>query len=405
MPSTNNFLELYCRFESSGNETDYGEGVVAARFIGVRKSDFTRSAFEEGITAYTLDIVESDLASISPGRRVDEFLHKINRCIEHESCTSCYAAKNDWFLITFKQGGKSYIYKTFADSAPSFVSFESINPVMGFDLPDFPTFTESHWSSPGEVQYECFGFEVGQGMATLICDNQNGFLIDAGAGTPITRKQYLAPGGLTKNDLTAKVKDLEIQFVLSHGDGDHWRLLAWDSNLRGRVARYIVPKGVKPVALFDKLVKGKVFSLSPKRGGKASFALGNNQTLDLLRTAPPNPTANNDGIIAVFSSDNQNALIPGDCVYSDMQSDKNNNVSILINHAYAAIVVPHHGAAESANSVPNASGGSSAIAFFSAGNHKTWKHPSASSVINHTNKGYSDHQNTNPTGITAVPLL
>jgi beta-lactamase superfamily II metal-dependent hydrolase len=410
MATIDDFDEFYCRFESSENQSDYGEDLVAARFIGVRKFEFSKESFEKGVTAYTLDIVESDSGPMFANPQEFETRRSINvtfdhlgLCDEHQSCPTCHKANDKWFRVVFKHGGNSYIYPTFGDSEPRFVSLMSITQVKGPDLPSFPLFSESDWRSFGEGHYQCLGFEVGQGMATLICNDRNGFLIDAGAGTPIKRENYLA-GKLSKNDLITEVANLEIHFVLSHGDADHWRLLGWDDKLRGQVTKYIVPDGVKPVALFDKVVKGQVVELSPTSGGMTSFVLGNNQSVRLYRTAPHAPTSNNDGIIVVFNSGDQKALIPGDCVYSEMMKDT--NCSMLLQNTYAAIVVPHHGDDASANNVPNASSGSHhAVAFFSAGNHATWDHPRQTSLDRHDALGYRNHQNKYPTGINAVTLL
>lgn len=61
MDDERDLQKLFCRFESSGDEADYGDSQVAARFVGVRKSEFSHDAFHQGITAYTLDIVAVDL--------------------------------------------------------------------------------------------------------------------------------------------------------------------------------------------------------------------------------------------------------------------------------------------------------------------------------------------------------
>lgn len=406
MAITDNFDELYCRFESSDNQSDYGEDLVVARYIGVRKFEFSAEAFEKGVTAYTLDIVESDSGpELAPPQeiRTQRRLSMTGQYHDPQSCPKCHKTNDKWFRVAFMQGGNSYFYPTFGDSEPRFVSLMSITPVKGPDLPNFPLFSEPDWSSLGEGHYKCLGFEVGQGMATLICNDHNGFLIDAGAGTPIKRANYLA-GKLSNNDLLTEVANLEINFVLSHGDADHWRLLGWDDKLRGQVKRYIVPDGVKPVALFDKVVKGQVVELSSISGWMTSLALGNNQSLRLYRTAPHAPTSNNDGIIVVFHSGNQKALIPGDCVYSEIMNDA--NCKMLAQDVYSAIVVPHHGDDASSNNVPKASSESHhAVAFFSAGNHATWNHPRQTSLDSHNAQGYRNHHNKYPTGINVVTLL
>lgn len=406
MKKEQDFVTLYCRFESAGDEADYGEGQVLARFIGVHNNEFTDEAFIQGITAYTLDILTTDLDKQQSHSRD---LLQLTCGHGWPSCSICSERVRDtWFEVTFRNGGASYIYPTFGEEYPRFVSFVAIKQISGAPtLPVLPSYVPPDAEENRSGDYACYGYEVGQGMATLICNKRDGFLIDAGAGTPIKRDNYLRKK-LTTNELLDRVRELpkgSLQFILSHGDADHWRLLSWDSELRDHIKNYVIPHGTNPVAFFDKVVNGNVLELKTPR---TPIQLGFAEELNLYRTAPARPTSNNDAIIAIFSRNGRKVLIPGDCVYSNMMRDTNQGVVALVSDEYDAVVVPHHGDDESAEEVPPPQSPKS-IAFFSAGNHPTWDHPrqgsrDAHAQVNHGH-GYSNHENKLPTGINEINLL
>ena len=238
----------------------------------------------------------------------------------------------------------------------------------------------------------------------MVYNDSEGFLLDAGAGTPIKRAQYQnKSSGLPYNDLKNLAASRKLRFFLSHGDSDHWRLLAWDKELRDRVTEYVVPHGLELIPFFDKKIRTQVRELS---ADLQPLHLEPSANLNFYRTKPPKPTSNNNGLVAVFEKNGDRVLIAGDCVYNEMLNDNNLSVASLVskNSGYKAVVVPHHGDEHSAVHVPLGTPGG-AKAFFSAGDHPTYAHPRASSVKKHEKACYTKLVNKNPLGIREVPLI
>ncbi|MGH8109974.1 MAG: hypothetical protein ACREO1_14800 [Arenimonas sp.] len=384
--------ELFCKLDALDAESEYGE-TPSARLIGVGSKDFNVEAFSEGITAYTIEIPLREI----PSEISEEF------CPKSSDCNNCASQLDKWIKVTFLNiaGEDSYLFPTFDATEPARISVESMSFENGFTLPQFPIYSPQIVFE-SNANWTCSSFEVGQGMSSLIYSDTDALLIDAGAGTPIKRSAYIN-GMLTKNDLLSLVQTRNVTFILSHGDADHWRMLGWDSSIRARIREYVVPHNMRQITFFDKTVKPWVRQCS----GDVQLALGNQTTIGVLRTVPTQgrATSNNDGIVILFEKNSKRVLIAGDCVYSELSRDTNTSVAKLNNNAYEAIVVPHHGDLASAVGVPNAARPGASIAFFSAGNHLSYQHPTPKSISSHTNAGFKNVVNKHSTGIVEHILL
>lgn len=382
--------QLFCRIEAFDVEREFGEG-NCTRFVGVEQAFFLAQQFASGVKTFVLDVT-GEIANSS-----------VEICVKHDDCPSCYAIRDRWYEVSYtceyaKGEENGSIVSTFGETAGQEVRVTRIRQVDGPDLPPFPEY-EQPVTISWDASWRCTGFEVGQGMASAIHNSHRVFLMDAGAGTPITRKSYAA-GTLTRYGIRELVAGKEVEFILSHGDDDHWRLLRWDPGLVKSVKRFIVPKGNVPLAFYDIAIASKVFEISSHR----TIGLTTASSIRLLRTKPAKPTSNNDCIVVSFVRDGVRLLFPGDCVYLNLACDNDPDVRQLTCLSYRAVVVPHHGDECSAKSVPVADSASS-VAFFSAGCHLRYQHPTAISRKTHKEAGYTEALNKYPSGITPFILL
>lgn len=386
---TNGAHEFLCRLDNVDASMEYGEG-TCLRLIGARPRDIETLEIGEGINTFSVDIGPSDWVRTW-----------LRLCGTPDSCDMCYKCFGAWIRVTGRENreGPSFFYPAFGLDAPTRFEVTSLEVVNGPAIPPFPA-----WRPPSELdrnsQYTLVSFNVGQGMASLVYNDRQGFLLDAGAGTPIKRPGYPT---LTTNDLAHLCKGKALKLILSHGDSDHWRLLAWDDVLRDAIDEIIVPSGMRSIAFFDKRVKHKTRQLS----GDERVDLGGACELCLHRSRPLHLTSNNDGLVSIFRKEGEQALVPGDYVYREMTRDGNPAIGRLPGESTKAVVVPHHGDEASANDVPPAAPG--AIAFFSAGDHAGYQHPKAVAVQKHLAAHYTLHGKTSasppPVAITVVPLL
>ncbi|MBB4277750.1 hypothetical protein [Rhizobium mongolense] len=376
---------LFCKLELGAAIPDYGAGSTCVFLTGVRQADFNESAFDKGVEAY---IVEADIE-----------LSKLGLC-DDEECFCRTKLQGDWIKLTLASddNGQTWVYRAFLGGPPERFNVLNIEIVSGPQLPDFPDSSDVEFEGGASAPYGLSGFEVGQGMASLVYNSSFGYLVDAGAGTPISRPNYLLPSFVS--DLLTLLNTRTSKFFLSHADSDHWRMLVWDGRIETRVSEFFVPNGMKPLVFFDVTVKSRTRRWSAPH---ISVPLYSGQQLQIMRTAPAHPTSNNDGLILLFEDGAELGLLPGDCVYDEIVADANSRVSSLAGMSYTAIVVPHHGDAASARSVPLSSAASKA--FFSAGNHTRFLHPTLASTSAHSAAGYTNLVNKTPTYIREVPLM
>lgn len=383
--------DFFCRMDRHGALQEYGDG-PCTKFVGVLPAQFSAERFEEGVSTYTIDIPQGLADNLMGGHT--------GFCQRVDDCDFCYRTEGTWFRVSYRalDQGESHVYPSFGTGAPLALAIRQITPVPGFIPPQFPSFTGR--SPKPSASWKCSAFEVGQGMSAIIYSDSHAYLFDAGAGTPIKRDAYIKKQ-LTNYDIQQIVQGRKVTFVLSHGDSDHWRMLGWDPQLAQAIDEFVVPAGMKGIPFFDVTVKSRVRQCA---GPHVTIPLGPNAALNIYRTAPGSATSNNDGLVSVFERGRELALFPGDCVYAEFRNDGNPAVRALAHRSYKALVVPHHGDVASANCIPS-SGVVNPSAFFSAGNHAYYKHPTQQSLDGHTNAGYSILQNTQPTGISEVALM
>lgn len=298
-----------------------------------------------------------------------------------------YSTKNQkWYRLEVQWNGAKkdgYAFKTFSDEAPRYFQLiscksaaQNIKPSPPPRYPLSQLVLKPGPSANSPSDWVLSAFHVGQGMCSLITNGESGVLLDLGAGTPITRPRYLRETGFS-NELRMAIKPLKnLDLVLSHADQDHWRILAWDSEIRKKIATIFVPEGAKPLAFKDPSIVKKIVEI-----GDLDICFSDRSHLDIFRSAPGSSDDNSECLVCVFASNNKRALIAGDYVYERFLTDKHPRIKNLHNLDFDAVVVPHHGDAASAKKIVKAR--SDGVAFFSAGDHKRYKHPTVESRDQH----------------------
>lgn len=125
-----------------------------------------------------------------------------------------------------------------------------------------------------------------------------------------------------------------------------------------------------------------------KEANRLTFSLSAGSRIEVYRSKPSRNDDNGHCLISTFENKGKKALIAGDYVYDRFRTDANSDVKALVNEEFDAVVVPHHGDDESAFGIFKARDG--AVAFFSAGDHKGFGHPTATSRDNHILANYRE---------------
>jgi hypothetical protein len=81
-------------------------------------------------------------------------------------------------------------------------------------------------------------------------------------------------------------------------------------------------------------------------------------------------------------------LLSGDFVYERMSRDRNRAIASMTRDRYDAVVVPHHGDEASSAQVVAPRQPLQSKAFFSAGTHTGYGHPTPASVESHRRKNF-----------------
>lgn len=410
---------FYCQVDTYLATKDYLRKGRCVRLIGVDESDYGRlekGQVDEGINTFVLDI---DLWTFI--LKTDSRLWNTPKpwqATEIRRIEDSLQPRAPWLKITadLSKHGRNYFYPTFSTAVPSYFSVTGVQYVRTPKLP--PTATtpaqlqdfrnesalvrRAPRSTPGSSQPEFVAFHVGQGMCSMLHDTHCGVLFDAGAGAPITRGAYL--GGKLTNDLKTLVTGLKkvSYMVLSHFDHDHWRMLAWDEDLLNKVGTIVVPDMVnlqgRNLAFFDVKVVKKV-----KKASSFHIPIDTGTDIHGHRSTPSKSDSNGECLVCIVKLAGRFGLVPGDYVYSRMHSDKSSIINGLAIVTYGAVIVPHHGDMESAKRVPKSAPGG--VAFFSAGTHSAWLHPSPASEANHKSAGYTVIQDNTQGHIVKRKLL
>ena len=400
----------FCQIDSYQATKDYLRNGRCIRLFGVESVEFSNQAFEDGVTTFVIDIDYWEFCIRTLGLKHAGLLTK-RACESIDNRAENLEHRNIWYRVQveFCERASGYVYRAFSEEKERYFKLKSIESLpttpesSNFcalpkeSLNPLPTFLTSIVpSKPTSVlsnnHFVFETFHVGQGMCSLVHNGHMGILLDVGAGKPVTRQAYLA--GTINNELQTTVKNLEsLDLVISHLDSDHWRILGWDSSLRDKVR-----SGERSLPLKDKEIKAKIKPL-----GNQAWKLCSQTYLHLLRSKPSSQDSNGNCLVAIFERNGERVLAAGDYVYERFASDKNAGISDLHNHKYAAVVVPHHGDAASANNIVPAA--QRALAFFSAGTHQGYGHPTDQSLTAHTKAKYRQIEDHTKSDIVRVPLL
>lgn len=409
--------KLYARLETPFGLKEYQRGGRCVRFIGIKPKEFKSLDEDGGVIVRTIDISYwrfCDLMHIGrwPLLRTRESLQ------EDSNAAIQFTADwyKPWYELTFEwceDGGDGYTYPSFGKANPRYFKLLAI-----LTIDAGPSLTEPRqsgslkytanaqtWNQQSPVSnvnsaWSLNAYHVGQGMCALLTNGTEGWLFDAGAGTPILRPKYLA--GLRINHILDDIKPLSnIKMVLSHADQDHWRLLGWGDTLANKVSEIFVPHGAKSLVYKDKAIMNKCrnstgFQVNLTNGGK----------IDVHRSSPSKSSDNTQCLVSVYTSvSGESVLLSGDYVYSGMASDSCGGVSALAFQTFAAVVVPHHGDLASAMQVYSPQMNQHSKAFFSAGNHKLYGHPTCKSIDEHKKAGFNVVSSPNCSNIQRVNLI
>ncbi|OIR08842.1 hypothetical protein GALL_88350 [mine drainage metagenome] len=390
---------FYCQVDSFLATKDYLRKGRCVRLIGVMPHEYSDIHLADGVTTYTIDIDywEFCVHFLGLKHRRQITTQRRDQIDSHEDKADFHAT---WYelKVNYVSYGTGYLFETFTEEPPQYISVWSIKEINGGPVVLQSKSATSSVSllsyAGGRVQgrtsissrpnvHPSVGkfvfdtFHVGQGMCSLVHNNQVGILLDVGAGKPITRDTYIT--NAIRNDLRTAVNLLAapVNVVLSHADSDHWRILSWDSVLLTQIHAIYIPAGVSSLAFKDRAIKRKVIGISDH-----TWMLDNTTCLRVFRSAPLQPDRNGECLVSLFKRGRCRVLAAGDYVYERFGTDSNPNLRGLSRPArYSAVVVPHHGDAASANNVVGSTVG--AKAFFSAGTHRGYKHPTAASLSAH----------------------
>jgi beta-lactamase superfamily II metal-dependent hydrolase len=289
----------------------------------------------------------------------------------------------------------AYYYEIFANEDQINISIESVQLLAG------PAVTPAPLSKTGPAvansqNFELSAFHVGQGMCALLAGQHDGLLLDVGAGIPISRQTYRqwmrAPASTAFiNELRARTQGLDLQVILSHPDSDHWRLLDWDSQLFAATTHIFTPAQTSALALKSSRAVGRVFSLA----GSTTVTNGPNglPLLKAHRSSPAVSDRNGECLVVETHTGPQaqeRCLFPGDYVYDRMAVDSMAVIASLSSAQLDAVMVPHHGDAASAAVLVTPKIVGRTAAFFSAGTHKGYGHPTLASTSAHASAGFDN---------------
>lgn len=386
---------------------DYQRRGRCVRILAVEESAYSIQSLESAvgvpITSIELSYWEFCRSELGNSRRLTKEARKPIDLSDESS-----EKLQKWYRIEVRWDGArkhGYAFKTFSDEEPRYFELVSCElAVQNFELKSAPAFGSNaltldiYSSAAMGAKWSLSAFHVGQGMCSLITDGESGVLLDLGAGTPVTRPRYLREIGF-ENELKvlmASMKSLDL--VLSHADQDHWRVLAWDSEIRHKIRHIFVPKGAKSLAFKDPSVIKKTIEI-----GDFIIKLTAMSKLLIYRSKPSFSDNNGECLVSVFESDGKRALVAGDYVYERFLTDGNLDIKRLHGLDFDAIVVPHHGDNASACEIVKARKG--AVAFFSAGDHKGYGHPTSKSREEHLAAQYIEVCENNYRFVKRVSLV
>ena len=409
---------FYCKVDTFRASKDYLQGGLCIRFVGIEAKNKKSKGGDEGIETFIIDVDLWKFAELlynrPPNRDTRNFIYRFEDDFEQS---------NQWYALRIKPRNHelNYFYPTFSENPPSFFEIKDISRVDSQDLesqspsPVF-SFMQKSLVSSGDWFQESnsaaqftlcledtyFGgdfvlesFHVGQGMCSIVHNGTWGVLLDMGAGKPVVRPRYPT----LNNDLHTVTDTLKsLHLIISHFDSDHWRILAWDRKLRAKIKNIYVPSGNRPPAFNDKNIKSKIVEISD-----TVINLAANTSLRIYRSAPSKPDSNGQCLVTTFHKSGKVALAPGDYAYQRFATDSNTSISNLLSETYSAVIVPHHGDYASSKSIVDCAPDSPA--YFSAGTHQGYNHPTIESVDEHRAKKFHAIENRTEENIVRKLLM
>lgn len=415
---------LFCKVDTIAAVRDYPPFTACLRLYGVDKRTFKHPDFEYASTkckVFTVDVdvraLRRSIATVTPwAKKWYECLE--SAAIEVERSDTGWLPAGDeadfprqvWLRINFVPAADTkradgYYYQTFTEEAPRFFNVLQSEVVLG---PSLQAVAQD--SSTIDTLYKLNGntnlraFHVGQGMCSLLHDESQGVLFDAGVGTPIRRPAYQA--GAFANELKERLDQIDqLSMVLSHMDSDHWRLLDWDPAILSRISRIYVPSDVDYLPLKSHRITQTIIPVS-KMARISFFGPTGLETIAIAFRSNPRSCLDRDGecLVVFCMIQQQLALIPGDYTYEQLHADK------AIGRMYSgltfdAVMVPYHGDDVSAALVPPPTFHGTSQAFFSAGTHRRLQHPDIRSIAAHADMGFQNIAYPSCTEIRSVHLL
>lgn len=386
---------------------DYASRRDCIRLVAVSEPSFRHQRFNDphGCETFIIDIALRHF--------LRNFFHYLPSNAKHQRLIFEFLTEDlatRWFEIHFSPSigpSESYAYPAFSpDGEPTYIDIKSISLTYGPGIkppPDAQSFPQP--SSLGS-RFDLHAFHVGQGMCSLLSNDIDGYVIDIGAGKPVFRDDYRA--NLHKatnapfiNQLRTALNPLQtINVILSHPDGDHWRILDWDNQLLNAVDGIYLPHGVPALVFRAPPVVNKVWGIS-------DFDITHTGTkiLRARRSSPTHPDRNGQCLVCAANVNGRTALLPGDYVYERMATDGHTDISGWANCSFDAVVVPHHGDKRSAKVLPQPSNPHLSKAFFSAGTNIRYKHPTKPSRDAHKARWFQERCNNTWDDIIQFQLI
>lgn len=386
--------QLFAQLESLWAVKDYPPYRNCVRLIGVDRSAFENSSYNSswGCRTFVIDIDWRDIGVIGLPL-VWAMYGKRRGQGPHLTDLEDALPRDRWFKVEYElvhDFSSSYAYPAFQAADPSFIRVRDISPVEGAkvapiaaagSVAPLPAIAE-------QAQCSLTAFHVGQGMCSVFHGSHAGYILDAGAGTPVRRKQYLAglhdDGKPFVNELGPLVAELaNAAAIVSHPDSDHWRLLDWDASVLAKVQNVFLPAGEPALAFSAPAVKPKVVGVEDH-----VFHLNSRNWLDVRRSKPTASDKNGECLVTAVYCEGRRGLLPGDYVYERMAGDGNRAIVSMALDRFDAVVVPHHGDEASAAQVVAPRHPLQSKAFFSAGTHTGYGHPTPVSVASHRRRDF-----------------
>jgi beta-lactamase superfamily II metal-dependent hydrolase len=395
--------ELFAQVDTWWAVKDYPPIRNCVRLIGVDTYSFNNQLFnsEFGCQTYVLDLDWRDLL-YAPYPTPFWF-----PCAAHPDFDEGHGA---WLRVTYETSSdttSSYAYPAFEAADPTYLNVLNVEPVPGPSVAPVPFSPAPVTAFPAaeDVPYALTAFHVGQGMCAVMHGPSSGYVLDAGAGTPVSRRDYLAKrhedGAPFVNELRPLVDGLaRVSAILSHPDADHWRLLDWDEVILAKLQNIFLPAGQPALAFNAPRVKPKVSGL-----GDFVFSMNSRNQLDVRRSGPTRSDKNGECLVTVAHCERRKGLLPGDYVYDRMATDRNPDIVRFAHDSYDAVVVPHHGDEASAARIVRPSRSGRSEAFFSAGTHAGYGHPTTMSIESHERAGFRKISDREQRDIIARRLL